>query len=134
LDLKKNASRYEGGSHNMAGFLALGASLKLLRKLGAEQLAASILDFTDRACQTLQEIGATILSCREKPESSYGMADPRSGIVVFDLPGTDPQQVHQHCLQRSVVLSCRGGHLRISPHAYNNEEDLDKLMDALKSA
>jgi selenocysteine lyase/cysteine desulfurase len=133
LDLKKSAARYEGGSHNMAGFLALGASLKLLGSLGIENIAASILDFTDLACAEIEKVGATILSPRKRPDRSYGNTDPRSGIVVFDLPGCDPMEVRKYCLQQSVVLSCRGGHLRISPHAYNNEQDLEQLIDALEA-
>jgi len=123
LRLKESASRYEGGSHNMAGFLALGASLRLLGSLGIENIAATILDFTERACGALEQLGATVLSTRKDGK--------RSGIVAFDLPGRDAMELRKHCLAQGVVLSCRGGHLRISPHAYNNEEDLERLVDAL---
>ncbi len=65
LKLKESAARYEGGSHNMAGFLAWGASLDMLTRLGIENVAAAILDFTDSACEALRQIGANILSPRE---------------------------------------------------------------------
>jgi selenocysteine lyase/cysteine desulfurase len=124
LKLKESAARYEGGSHNMAGFLAWGASLDLLNRLGIENIAAAILDFTDKACAALEQAGAEILSPR-KPEK-------KSGIVTFDLPGRDMVALRRQCLKQNVVLSCRGGHLRISPHAYNNAEDLQRLLAALK--
>jgi selenocysteine lyase/cysteine desulfurase len=130
LTLKPSAARYEGGSQNMAGMLALGASLELLLALGIEQIAAAILEITDRACERLQSIGATIVSDR-RPEHRGGRQ--RSGIVAFELAGRDSLAVKKHCLTRQVVLSCRAGRLRISPHAYNNEEDLDRLIDALQS-
>ncbi len=125
LDLKPTAARYEGGSHNMAGFLALGASLRLLLSLGIENVAEAILEFTDLACERLQTLGAVICSPRLGAE--------RSGIVSFELPGHDPTQVRRHCLEQGVALNCRAGRLRISAHAYNNEEDLEKLEEALKS-
>ena len=125
LDLKPSAARYEGGSQNMVGMLGFGASLDLLLDLGIEQIAAAILEITDRACMRLEQIGATIVSDRR--------TDHRSGIVAFELAGRDPLAMKKHCLTRQVVLSCRAGRLRISPHAYNNEEDLDRLVHALQS-
>ncbi len=126
LDLKPTAARYEGGSHNMAGFLALGASLRLLLTLGVENVAAAVLDISDRTCEQLEQLGATICSPRAETE--------RSGIVSFELPGRDPVQVRQHCLHQGVALNCRAGRLRVSAHAYNDGQDLAKLREALKSA
>lgn len=125
LNLKPSAARYEGGSQNMVGMLGFGASLDLLLELGIENIAAAIFDFTDLACERLRSAGATIVSDR-RPEH-------RSGIVAFEWPGHDPLAVKKHCLKRNVVLSCRAGRLRISPHAYNNGLDLDRLIEALQS-
>ena len=130
LRFKPSAARFEGGSQNTAGLMALGASLKLLTSLGIENVATAILAVTDQACMRLRDLGARILSHRD---SQPGGHDPRSGIVIFELDGHDPRAVRQHCLDHHVAVACRGGRLRISPHAYNNEEDLDRLIEALQT-
>jgi selenocysteine lyase/cysteine desulfurase len=130
LNLRPAAARYEGGSQNNAGFLAFGSSLDLLTELGADNIAAAIIDITERACERLKQIGATIVSDR-RPDHRGG--EQRSGIVAFELPGRDPMAVKRHAMRQDVVFGCRAGRLRISPHAYNNEEDLDRLVSALTS-
>lgn len=125
LRLKPDASRYEGGTQNMGGMIGLGASLALLAELGVEAIAAAILDFTDEACRRLAELGAEIYSPRD--------GDERSGIVLFDLPDVDPTHARDHCAQAGVAVACRGGRLRISPHGYNDQTDLERLLDALRS-
>lgn len=123
LILKDSAARYEGGSPNTAGMVALGASLRLLARFGPERLARRILQITDLARQRLAGIGALV---RSDPRPEH-----QSGIVIFDVPGQASETVRQRCLEKGVVLSCRAGRLRISPHAYNNRSDVDRLIDAL---
>jgi selenocysteine lyase/cysteine desulfurase len=123
LALKDSAARYEGGSQCTAGLIALAASLELLMSYGAEALGRRILQVTEHACRGLREIGAVLVSDRSGQHAS--------GIVAFELPGRDPLALKKHCLQRNVVLSCRAGRLRISPHAYNNEQDVQRLLEAL---
>src|SRR3954469_16097340 len=130
LNLRPTAARYEGGSQNNAGFLAFGASLDLLAELGAQNLAATVLDITDEACERLTKIGAKIISDR-RPD--YRNGEQRSGIVAFETPGRDPMALKLHAKQQNVIFGCRAGRLRISPHAYNNEEDLDRLVEAISS-
>jgi selenocysteine lyase/cysteine desulfurase len=123
LDLKPSAARYEGGTQNMAGFLGLAASLELLLEHGTEAIAARVLAIADLAVDRLQSLGARVVSCRED--------ERRSGIVAFELPGADPVDVRRRCLQAGVVVSCRAGRLRISPHAYNNDDDIGRLIEVL---
>jgi selenocysteine lyase/cysteine desulfurase len=129
LNYKPAAQRYEGGSQNMPGVLALGASLELLASLesqfGRGATARRVLAVGDEACRRLCEIGATIHSDRS--------AKHASGIISFSLDGRDANAVRKQALAAGVALSFRSGRLRISPHAYNDDGDLERLMAALGS-
>jgi selenocysteine lyase/cysteine desulfurase len=128
LKMREGAARYESGSQNSGGILALGASLKMLQELGAENLAAAVLDISDRACEKLKKIGAKIISDRR---ADHRDGEQRSGIIAFEMPGKEPMALKRHAGRHNVVFGCRAGRLRISPHAYNNESDLDRLVEAL---
>ncbi len=124
LDLKPTAARYEGGSENMAGFIGLGASLELLASYGPKALGQRILQITEFACQALQDAGATIKSIRE--------GDKRSGIVAFHWPTGEMAALRHQMRDKKIVLSYRGGCLRISPHAYTTEGDIEQFVGSLQ--
>lgn len=130
LKLRPTAARYEGGSQNMVGFHGLGASLDVLADCGLAAgqsvVAECVLDITATLMQRLEQIGATLVSPRDDAN--------RSGIVSFQLPDRDPPAVRAHCLKSGVALACRDGRLRVSPHAYNNEDDVERLIAALGDA
>jgi len=125
LKLKQDASRYEGGSLNVPGMFGLGASIDLLQSLGIENVAASILDITDHLSARLQEGGFRVVSPRA--------GEQRSGIVSFEFPGADVMAVRRHCLEQNVASACRAGRIRASAHAYNNQDDVDRLINALQT-
>ena len=122
-DWKQDATRYEGGSQNMVGMIGMGASLKLLNRFGQEAIGERIVEVTTYACRRLEEMGAEIKVNRQPGHES--------GIILFDLPGRDLPAVREKCLEAGIVLSCRAGRLRISPHAYNTEEEVDRLVEVL---
>jgi cysteine desulfurase/selenocysteine lyase len=126
LRLKPSAGRYEGGTYNMPGLLALGASLEMLADHPPEQVSRRVVHLTDVVCQRLPEVGAVVKSCR--------LPERASGIVSFDLPDRNLAEVRRHCRERQVVLSNRGGRLRVSPHAYNDADDIDRLIEALRAS
>jgi selenocysteine lyase/cysteine desulfurase len=126
LALKPAASRYEGGTSNTPGCVGLAASLQLICSYDPQAVADRVQYLVDLACAKLARIGAVI--------PPRGDRRHQSGILSFELPGTDPVAVRKHCLAAKVVLSCRAGRLRISPHAYNDESDLGRLIEVLRGA
>jgi cysteine desulfurase/selenocysteine lyase len=123
LKLKSTAARYEGGTQNMVGFLGLAESLQLLVDLGQAAIGPRVIEITDLACERLRQAGAVIASHRE--------GEHRSGIVSFEMPGQNSTSLRQRALAAGVAMSARGGKLRISPHAYVNEDDIERLVDAI---
>ncbi|MCC7087051.1 MAG: aminotransferase class V-fold PLP-dependent enzyme [Pirellulales bacterium] len=126
IQLKPSAARHEGGAANSVGFIGLGASLDLLTSLGFDAIGHRVLEITDECCRRLATLGAEIFSRRDQPEHS-------SGIVSFTLPGCDLKVLHRTCKEQKVAVSQRVGYLRISPHAYNNNEDIDALIGAIET-
>lgn len=125
LNLKPHAGRYEGGTYNMVGLAGLAAALELQAEYGTEAISERILEVTAMLIEALQRIGATIASDLTPSR--------RSGILAFTLSEIDPQIVKQKLLEEGVILNCRHGRLRVSPHAYTNEDDIEKLLAGLKS-
>lgn len=128
LKFRPEAARWEGGSTNMVGMIGLRASMELLRELGvskdASPVAERILELTDYLCDRLQAIGATLISPRQ--------GDHRSGIVTFTPPGgKDPKEIRSRLMAAGVVVSCRGGGIRVAPHGYNNQDDVERLIAGL---
>jgi selenocysteine lyase/cysteine desulfurase len=128
LNLRADAARYEGGSQNMVGFIGLGASLDLLAELGvgpqASPIADHVLTITDYACQRLLELGAELLASR--------IGEHRSGIVTFKLPGHDPNDIRRRLEAAGIIVRCRAGGVRISPHGYATTDEVDRLVDDLR--
>ncbi|MDP1560429.1 MAG: aminotransferase class V-fold PLP-dependent enzyme, partial [Pirellulaceae bacterium] len=127
LQFRPEAARYEAGAQNMVGQLAFGGSLHTLRRAGLSAtswaLADQVLHSAQDLIRQLQDLGAEVL---ELPHNV------RSGIIMFQLPGQDPMAVRQRLLDEGVVVSCRGGRLRVAIHAYNDDSDFARLLNVLE--
>ena len=124
FDLKPSADRWEGGTWNAAGIHAMGRSVELLLELGLEQVAARIQHLTECLCEQASNVGLQVFSSREESEWS--------GIVSLIVPGSDPRDLMKRCREQGIIVNNRGGRLRISPHCYNTEEEIDRLIEALR--
>lgn len=127
FNLHDTAARFEPGSANMVGVRALSASLDLFlqvrRQLGKHAIGERIIGLATKLSEMLGQLGV----------QTQLASDPvhRSGIVNFQVPGIEPGEVRNQCLEQEVVVSCRGAGVRASIHAYNNEEDLQRLVDVV---
>jgi cysteine desulfurase / selenocysteine lyase len=121
--LKPTAERWEGGSFNMPGHLALGASLELLHEWGPANVSRRILDRAARVRQAVLEAGWSIHGSTRESE--------QSGIVVIERAGVDPQGAVRLLRDERIVVACRRGRVRISPHVYNDDAELTRLQHAL---
>ncbi|MDJ0849824.1 MAG: aminotransferase class V-fold PLP-dependent enzyme [Myxococcota bacterium] len=122
-ELQPGAGRFEEGTPNTAGIFALGAAIDLLLEIGVEAIAQRVLALTDRLVEGLEARGAHLLSPREPGEAS--------GIVSFQLGGEAPKRTAARLRAAGVFVVVRRGGVRASPHFYNDESDIDRLLDAL---
>jgi selenocysteine lyase/cysteine desulfurase len=123
FDLKPSAQRWEGGCFIMPGLQTFAASLSLFLELGPENVSARILDRAERVRELAERAGWSVFGSREPGDLS--------GIVILEKDGVDPDALVLQLRERGIAISARRGRVRISPHCYNDDEDLSRLEAAL---
>jgi len=124
LEFRDDARRFECGSYNMAGIWALGASIDWLLEIGIDQVWRRVQSLTDRLGQGVRRKGYRVVSPRQPGESS--------GIVAFVSDSHDHDRIVNHLRQEyRTVVSARQGRIRVSPHFYNSEDEVDLLIEHL---
>lgn len=124
FELAHSAMRFETGVLNLHGLAGVGASLNLLHRVGIPTIEARVLALADRLADSLNVRGYTIVGSRSKRAE-------RSAIVTFRHPRMDTNTCHRRLMEAGVVVSLRESAIRASPHFYNTEDDIDRLLDAL---
>jgi len=122
--LRKDARRFEAGSHNVPGLLALKASIQLLLSAGIEAVGRRIRRLTDLFIEGVQRKGYRVISPRGDEQWS--------GIVSF----VSNRHLHEPVWRRlreqfNTEIAVREGRLRCSPHFYNSEEQIGRLAEHL---
>ena len=123
--LKPHAGRWEGGTVNVGGIVGLGESLQMLLDAGIPDVFARVKELTDYLCERASSAEAEVFSSRRPGEES--------GIVSLLTPGRDPKDLMRHCKEAGIIVNVRGGRLRVSPHAYNTVEEIDRFIEVLAS-
>jgi cysteine desulfurase/selenocysteine lyase len=120
--LKPDATRFEEGSLNTLGIYAFGAALALLEEEGIEHIEQRVLQLGDCILEYLRHSKFKILSSIEPGE--------RSGSVCF-AGNMDCKKLALFLREKNVIVSVRDNFVRLSPHFYNTEEEIDRFFALL---
>lgn len=128
LELRDDARRFESGTYPLPVAWTASGGLEIMLEVGVENIRARNQQLADALIERLDELGLELLSPRD--------ASKRGGLVRVRIPGgRDRAETILHALfERDVVFDSRNDAFRISPHFFNNEDDLDRCYSELKTA
>ncbi len=121
LSWRDDARRYECGTLNTVGFYGLGAAVDFLLEVGIPNIAERVLDLTDRLRRGLLERGHSVFGPLTREEAS--------GIVSFVPRQGSAERLLDTFLANRVQVASRCGMIRVSPHFYNTEAEIDRVLE-----
>jgi selenocysteine lyase/cysteine desulfurase len=124
FELRKDAQRFESGIMNFHGMAGAVTSVRLLTAIGIEKIEYRLRALTCQLAEGLRKLGCTVLG--HPGDTIHG-----SGIVVFAHPRVNPQDCHRRLMDAKIVTSVRGNGVRVSPHFYNTEDEIDCVLSVL---
>lgn len=117
----RNARRFETGTPPVANTYAAEAGIRILQGVGMENVESRIESLIEAIILRAQEAGYRIIT---------PLAPERHGAMI-NIACSDAERMVARLEDVNVVASCRDSALRVSPHFYNNEEDIDRLFAEL---
>jgi selenocysteine lyase/cysteine desulfurase len=121
LSWRDDARRYECGTLNTVGIYGLGAAVDFLLEVGIPNIAERILDLTDQLRRGLLERGHSVFGPHAREEAS--------GIVSFVPRQGTAESLLESFLAHRVQVAARCGMVRVSPHFYNTEAEIDRVLE-----
>ena len=128
--------RFEAGTPNISGAIGLGAAIDYLGALGPDAIAAYESDLLDYATSALADIeGLRIIGEAEHKVAVIsfvlGSAHPHDVGTILDHQGIAVRTGH-HCAMPVMQRFGLPGTARASFGIYNNRQDVDRLVAALR--
>ena len=115
-------SRIKGSTHNVSGLVAFDAILAMLLEAGPSRIEAQVLHLAARLMEGLRSKGYELVSSDREGE--------RSGVVCFRAH-RDPLEILARAQAENIIVAVRVGVVRVSPHFYNTEEEIDHFLSVL---
>jgi selenocysteine lyase/cysteine desulfurase len=119
-DPATSARRYEAGTPAVPSLYAAAAGIALLLEVGVEATAEHVAGLCGRLRAGVADMGGTVVT----PASAPG--------PLIAVRSTDVDALVAAMAADGVVVSSRDGNLRVSPHLYNSEADIDRALAVLR--
>ena len=116
------ARRFEAGTPAVVNCYASEAGLEVLLGVGTQAIERRIRVLTRRCMERLREI--------DWPAVTPALDERRGAMICVPSRASGP--LSQELMKRNIVTSNRDNNLRICLHFYNNDEDVDVLVAALR--
>ncbi len=115
------ARRYELGCPAFPAIFALGAAVSYLDGIGRDRIQARVLQLNTVLTSALRHEGFEVLS----PSGSG-----RSGQTL--VAADDPGGVTEYLRNKGIMVTQKDEGIRVCTHFFNNNEDIEKFVAALK--
>ena len=125
LSWNPTARRFEESATSWFDIVGLLACVRLLEQHGMADVEQRVLDLTSRIGAELTAAGHSVVAPwpRTRAESS--------GILSFRTPGVAPQEQVRRLEDVGVVARVHADFVRLSPHAWTRDEEVDRALAAL---
>jgi selenocysteine lyase/cysteine desulfurase len=117
------SARSELGCPHFAGIFALGASVEMIHSIGPANIEERVLELNRKLTARLNESGWKVLS-------PLGSEEYRSAETL--VAAENPAGVVKKLAQQKVYVTEKPEGFRVSTDFFNNEDDIERLIDALK--
>ncbi len=119
--LARGARRFDAATVNYPALMGWRESLRILADATFSDIERHVLGLTDYLVSGAQARGIEVRSELER--------SVRSGIVLLGLGQFGVDELNAKALERRVGVTVRDTGMRVSPHAYNNEADIDAVLE-----
>jgi len=129
LIFKDLPDKFQTGFRNYVGIVGLESSVKYLLNFGMKNIRKKNQYLSNLFREELEKIPNSIV---------YGPDDPnqRTSIVSFNIKGFDSQKIVDKLEKQNIILAVREimetKIIRVSPHFFNTESDMLKVIDEIK--
>jgi len=121
---KSNALAWETGTGGSSLFYGLEQSLRLLGEAGAESIRNYLENLSDYLCELLAEKDYEIVSSRQRNEKSQI-------VCIKHRNNLTSNEIAKRLENEKIVVSPRGERIRVAPHFFNNQKDIERLIEVL---
>jgi selenocysteine lyase/cysteine desulfurase len=118
-----DARRFEMGTPALPTVHTALGGQEILDQVGIEAIEDRNRLLVDRLLNGCQERGLPLTVAK--------VAEQRSAIVM--VQHGNPGGAVAHLAKHGIIVDSRPGHIRVSPHFYNTEEELDHFLGALSA-